>query len=215
MGETLSERTRAKSVTLKEQAGSSSSTQLLTNSSDILNSSGGVVVGEEQEIAEVFTDDELDENEATDDDDEDEKQRRAASRAQRKASDSSRLYSQTGLDIRPDSLLDTMEGDPRSDSSSSQLSGLAYAGAQGQNAPVYTTVSSVIPEELSISYADDIFRSCASKYQVFVDTNEEFKMAVAGFVKSVPTHKENPELNDCFEAYSKLTQEEHNCSLEG
>lgn len=213
MGETApSEGTRVKSVTLKERAGSSASTQLLSNSSDILN---GVGSGEEQEITEVFTDDELDENEATDED-EDEKQRRAASLAQRNASDSSRLCSEEiGVDKRPDSLLDTIDGDPRSDSSSSQLSGIAFANVEGQNSPVYMRVSAVVPEELSISYADDIFRSCASKYQVFIDTNEEFKAAVASFVKSIPTDKENPELEDCFTAYCQLLRDEQNNSIEG
>ncbi|XP_066926594.1 uncharacterized protein [Clytia hemisphaerica] len=146
--------------------------------------------GEEdaQEIHVEFTDDELADSEGSQS--EDEKQ------------PSDRLNTQ--LEKSRESVLDSLDGFTRNDSTGSQLSGFSVM----QTGPVYENVTQVVPEELNIQYADDIFRNCAARYQIFVVKTHDFKSTVDAFTNMVPLLKENAELKDYFEAYGKLLEQE-------
>ena len=159
---------------------------------------GDVIIsgGEEdaQEIRVEFTDDELADSEGSQS--EDEKPR-------------DRLNYQ--LEKSRESALDSLDGFSRNNSTGSQLSGFSVT----QSGPVYENVTQVVPEELNINYADDIFRNCASRYQIFVDKTHEFKLAVDEFTNLVPLLKENAELKDYFEAYGKLLEQESEQNNQG
>lgn len=103
----------------------------------------------------------------------------------------------------------------------------------------YEHVSEVVPEELSIGYADDIFKKCCAHYLVFVDKTVEFRQNVQEFKNSVSpfisssqqmTIAENEDvreaanlrsqfssdsLSDCLQVYVHLLDEEKQKQQQG
>ena len=78
-----------------------------------------------------------------------------------------------------------------------------------QKLPLYASVKPIVPEELGISYADNIFKDCAETYQIFVDKNHDFLNAVTGFQKLVLPDQTNPEWEDSLQAYKGLLENEN------
>lgn len=86
--------------------------------------------------------------------------------------------------------------------------------------PAYEHVGPVVPEELSIGYADDLFKNCCSKHRVFVDKVLEFKQTVNKFKNSVSSTStfittmtdeamiDYNELNICLRVYVQLLDKE-------
>ena len=146
---------------------------------DVIISSGEEDV---QEIRIEFTDDELADSEGSQS--EDEKPR-------------DRLNYQ--LEKSRESALDSLDGFSRNNSTGSQFS-------LTQSGHVYENITQVVPEELNINYADDIFRNFASRYQIFVEKTHEFKVAVDEFTNLVPLLKE---------AYGKLLDQESEQNKQG
>ena len=115
------------------------------------------------------------------------------------------------------SELDVNDADAFYRGGSTTSSQMSFGSSPTPPGPAYEHVASVVPEELSIGYADDIFKKCCSKYRVFVDKVAEFKQTVNKFKSSVsPSTTVQNEglpcdcnyLDDCFRAYVLLLEKE-------
>ena len=146
---------------------------------DVIISSGEEDV---QEIRIEFTDDEL-----------------ADSEGSQSEEGEPRDFLNYQLEKSRESELDSLNGFSRNNSTGSQFS-------LTQSGHVYENITQVVPEELNINYADDIFHNFASRYQIFVDKTHEFKVTVDEFTYLVPLLKE---------AYGKLLDQESEQNKQG
>ena len=103
---------------------------------------------------------------------------------------------------------------------STTSSQMSFGSSPTPPGPAYEHVSPVVPEELSIGYADDIFKNCCSKHRIFVDSVLEFKQTVIKFKNSVSSTStfittvtneamiDYNELNICLQVYVQLLDKE-------
>lgn len=104
---------------------------------------------------------------------------------------------------------DSNDGGQRSGSDSRASGMVSRNSDNNQNLPLYTSVTPIVPEELKISCADNIFEGCAEKYQIFVDKNHEFQNAVNCFQEQVLPDQNNPDWDNVVRAYKEHLENEN------
>lgn len=112
------------------------------------------------------------------------------------------------------------EADPFHRLGSTTSSQMSFGSSPTPPGPAYEHVGPIVPEELNIGYADDIFKNCCSKHRVFADSVIEFKKTINKFKNSVSTTStfittmtdetmiDCKELSICLKVYGQLLDKE-------
>lgn len=108
-----------------------------------------------------------------------------------------------------DSVGTASANDSTDDGQRSGSEGMVSRTSNQQTLPVYKSVNEIVPEELGISYADNIFKDCAETYQIFVDKNHEFVTAVNDFQELLHPGQTHPEWEESLREYKGILENEN------